>query len=309
MKKFVLKVALFLGLFFLLMKLVFFVGDWIAEKVYGPNTKCQIETSFKYALESRASNWILGNSRLYRGLNPENDSWYNFAHDNDSYNQMYYKLKYLLEHEKKVDTLIIGVDYFQFGVFSNTRNYVYDNFFGLDYVRDYTPFVFREWIDNIKRIIVTKQNFVPAIIRYCQNLFVNDVGGAKLRKNGSYFNDMGKAKENDFEKRDSTMEKIQVEYFEKILILCKHEHIELFALMMPVRDNELKSYSSQFLKRFNGYITETLETTGFKNRYIDMSNHPDFKDYRKYTDITHLNSRSADEFTHLFFNLIRNKSN
>ena len=140
-------------------------------------------------------------------------------------------------------------------------------------------------------------------------MFSKETSLPRLRQNGSYVNDLEYAKANDSIKRDSTMKRIQIKYYEKILALCKANHIELFVLMMPIRDAELNSYSNQFIENFNGYIKESLTINGFANRFIDLSNHPDYKDYRKYTDITHLNSKSADEFSTLFFNLIGTTNN
>ena len=158
MRKYILKVSL-LGLIAIaIVVLIFHYSDRLAESFYGPNTRSQIEMSFDNALKSKATCWFLGNSRIYR-LNPdviENGHWYNFAHDNDSYNQMYYKLQYLLNNGCEVDTLVIGTDYFQFSVFSDTRNYVYDGLLGEDYVRDYNDWLIKEKINNLKRILITK---------------------------------------------------------------------------------------------------------------------------------------------------------
>ena len=313
MRKFILKVILLGIITTLFAKMVYFVGDHISEKVYGPNTKYQIEKSFENALASDASNWILGNSRIYRGLNPDMidvSSWYNFAHDNDSYNQMYYKLKYLLDHGCKIDTLVIGTDYFQFSNFSDTRNYVYDRLLGSDYIKDYNSFLPKEWLNNGKRYIITKQGIISAIVLYINNLVTTGGGTSliELRKNGSYINDMGGGREDDFTKRDSTMGDVQIRYYEQILELCKNEHIELFVLMMPVRDNELKNYNNHFIEKFNDYIKESLKANGFESHYIDMSNHLGFKDYRMYTDITHLNSQSADSYTKCFYKELVNKN-
>ena len=262
--------------------------------------------SFKNALDSKASCWFLGNSRIYR-INPdmiENGHWYNFAHDNDSYNQMYYKLQYLLDNGCKVDTLVIGTDYFQFAVFSDTRNYVYDNLLGRDYVKDYNHVSLKERLNNFKRSLITKQTaFGRNVLEVSKRL----AGGGKivdipyLRKNGSYYNNEGEARENDATKRDTTRERIQIHYFEQLLFLCRSNNIEAFVLMMPVRDNELNNYDNSFIIEFNKFINTNLSKYGYTGRFIDLSNHPDFKDYKKYTDITHLNSEAANEFTKCFY--------
>ncbi len=306
MRKFLLKVSLLGIIAISLVILIFNYNDHLAESFYGPNTRSQIEMSFENALKSEATCWFLGNSRIYR-LNPdviENGNWYNFSHDNDSYNQMYYKLQYLLKNRCKVDTLVIGTDYFQFSVFSDTRNYVYDDLLGDDYIRDYNSWIIKEKINNLKRLIITKQNSVGRTMMG----FVRNRGFRGnctvvhiLRQNGSYMDDEGKAKADDKANRDTTMLDIQKHYFERILELCRTKDISLYVLMMPLRDNELQCYQEEFITGFNEYINTTLSKYGYEGNYIDMSNNNDYKDYRLYTDITHLNSTAADSFTKCFY--------
>lgn len=262
--------------------------------------------SFDNALNSNATCWFLGNSRMYR-LNPdviENGHWYNFAHDNDSYNQMYYKLQYLLDNGCNVDTLVIGTDYFQFSVFSDTRNYVYDDLLGEDYVKDYNSWTIKEKLNNLKRILITKQTSLGrtmmAVIRN-RGFKGNNTVVHILRKNGSYIDDEGKAKADDKANRNTEMLDIQRLYFERIIQICQAQRIELYVLMMPVRDNELQCYQEEFTTDFNKYITSSLSKYGYSGKYLDMSNNSDFKDYKLYTDITHLNSVAADSFTKFFY--------
>ena len=97
------------------------------------------------------------------------------------------------------------------------------------------------------------------------------------------------------------MRDLQKRYFEQILSVCQGNKIELYVLMMPVRDNELKGYDDSYINYFNEYINLTLADYHFDGRYIDMHDLHEFKDYRKYLDITHLNSKSSDEFTKCFY--------
>lgn len=314
MRQFLLKVSLSGIIAISIVILIFHYGDRSAESFYGPNTRSQIEMSFGNALKSNATCWFLGNSRIYR-INPdviEGGRWYNFAHDNDSYNQMYYKLQYLLNNGCRVDTLVIGTDYFQFAVFSDTRNYVYDDLLGKEYIRDYNKFPIKERVNNLKRLIITKQTSLGrTFMAFVRNSSNNGNGTVihQLRKNGSYLNDEGIAKEDDIAQRDTTMLDIQTQYYEKTLSLCRSNGIELYVLMMPVRDNELRGYTSTFITRFNEYIEGTLSRNGYQGHFIDMSDLPEFKDYRMYTDITHLNSTSADLFTKCFYEELQKCNN
>lgn len=116
---------------------------------------------------------------------------------------------------------------------------------------------------------------------------------------------MRKAGENDYTQRDTVMLDLQKHYFEDLLTLSKSCNIELFVLMMPVRDNELSCYSQSFMNSFKDYIERSLKDAGYESRFIDMSNNPDFKDYKKYTDITHFNSESADRYTKCFYETLK----
>ena len=139
------------------------------------------------------------------------------------------------------------------------------------------------------------------------------MGGGKnyvpyLRTNGQYINDQGNAKEDDYVARDSIMLDIQKKYFKELLITCKNQNIDLFVLMMPVRDNELSCYNESFTYTFKDYIKRSLKDAGYENHYIDMSNITEFKDYKMYTDITHFNSESADRYTKCFYKELKSNN-
>ena len=100
------------------------------------------------------------------------------------------------------------------------------------------------------------------------------------------------------------MKDLQISYFKKILAQCKERNIQTYVVMLPVRDNELKSYTDEYLDSFKKMLNINLQNYGFEGCYYDFSNDADFKDYKKYTDITHLNSHAADDFTKKMWNEI-----
>ena len=122
---------------------------------YGPSTKEQIMTQFDAVKNQNYELCILGSSRTYRGINPAllSIKSYNFSHDNDAYNQMYYKLRYLIEERKNPDYLILDIAYTPFTHFSDTRNYIYADYFSDEYMRDYSLSAywskFDEWTNNM----------------------------------------------------------------------------------------------------------------------------------------------------------------
>jgi hypothetical protein len=105
----------------------------------GPGSKERIDLSFA-AVRARPYDCIIvGNSRLYRGVNPDRlgMSAYNFAQDDDAFNQIFYKLKFLETNNVRVSTLVMGVDYFQFSFVSNARNHAYAPHFPAAYLDDF----------------------------------------------------------------------------------------------------------------------------------------------------------------------------
>jgi len=130
---------------------------FIISQIHGPSTEQQIRSSFKNVItEEKYDLIILGNSRTYRGLNPEffDFNTFNFSHDNDNYNQIFYKLKFLLQENIQFDYLILGTDYFQFNYKSGTRNYIYGDLLSNEYLEDYEE-------DN--KIILKLEHYINTI--------------------------------------------------------------------------------------------------------------------------------------------------
>ena len=98
--KFLIKLCYFiLPFIFAYCGFMYFVVPAILSFNYGPSTEEQITQSFSNALEKDYDLLVLGNSRLYRGVNPDKFqlATFNFSHDDDTYIKIYFKLKYLLK--------------------------------------------------------------------------------------------------------------------------------------------------------------------------------------------------------------------
>jgi len=251
---------------------------------YGPSTKDQIEYSFKRAINSDYNLLILGNSRVYRGLNPAifHQKSFNFSHDNDSYNQSYYKLKLLLKKKKQIDFLILGIDYFQFSFFSNTRNYIYGDYLGDNYLKDFDDNILRLKIDYYKTNINPNKLFKSS-----------NSNKPFIRENGQFINP-GVATKNDTVSRDINRLDIHEKYFEKIINLCRSNNIKLFLVMPPVREIELKSYNPLQLDDFDSYINRYSNNSNIF--YLNYSEDNKYK-LKDYTDVTHLNEDAANRFS------------
>ena len=309
MRRFIINISIFsIGVVCIVAAFMSF-SRFFLKMTYGINTKEQIERSFTQAKQSDANIWFLGNSRIYRGIDPsaiKTAKTYNFAHDNDSFNQMYYKFLWLEENNCTIDTLVIGVDYFQFGVCSDTRNYVYDYLFDEQYAKDYGRSSVSEKFFNMKREFLSVQGssygaILKFLARGCKFPSADEL--PKLKYNGQYVYNT-KASPSDKTNRKCEMEEIPVRYFDYIVRKCTEEFIALYVIMPPVRDNELSCYSAKELDDFNKMIKSVLNKYGYHDCYFNYSNLPEFKDYTCYTDITHLNSESAYKFTDLLWNTI-----
>ena len=124
-----------------------------------------------------------------------------------------------------------------------------------------------------------------------------------IKDNGQYVFD-SKASPNDKVKRKTDILDIQREYYERIIDLCHENNIQVTVFTMPVRDGEMESYTKEDINRFHQVVTTPLSS---RDSYVDMTYLEEFRNYKDYTDITHLNSKVADRFTKYFYKRIQNK--
>ncbi|MDE6386374.1 MAG: hypothetical protein K2L82_01055 [Lachnospiraceae bacterium] len=297
MKKFIRNICIFLACLSVLLTAYCKLTLAASVKYMGENTEQQIERSFRNAVAGDYNCYFLGNSRMYRGINPDMFTGvkaYNFSHDNDSYNQMYYKLLFLEEEKKEIDYLVIGTDYFQFSVYGDSRNYIYDRIFGLDYMKDYHTSIAEEIFSDIVYFWKTKRNSAQFIMPYLKGEAASEQIN-HLKDNGQYVM-YGTATDEDTVERYAIIRDLQKAYFEKIVDYCAAHDIELYVIMPPTRDEELSSYTKEDMDSFDLMIEETLGER-FKGHYLNCSDLPEFKHYSNYTDITHLNEEAAERFS------------
>lgn len=288
MKQFILKILLFIFPAFVYSIIAILFMPYFLSLSNGPSTKQQITYSFNNASNLEYELLILGNSRTYRGINPEKLSYtsFNFSHDNDSYNQIYYKLKYLIDVEKDIKYLILGLDYFQFSFKSDTRNYVYADFLDNKYMDD-----FEESSVFVKKMDYYFSNINPKKIL---SLYPKE-NKPFLRENGQYIKP-GFANETDTITRDMNRLDFQIKYFDRILSLCDKKSIKVFIVNLPTRQNELNSYTNNEIDEFDNFIKSYVD-----NKYVFYLNFSKFEGFttKDYTDITHFNENAANHFTEI----------
>ena len=299
MKQFIIKVVGLATLCSILICGYSRLAEISSEKYFGASTEQQIDTSFNNAVTGDYNCYFLGNSRIYRGINPEKLSAvcaYNFAHDNDSYNQMYYKLVYLLEHEKSIEYLIIGTDYFQFSLFSKSRNYAYNKWLSKEYVADYGQY---NWITQTEERLFSlwnnKQNALSSCIRFIQGVKEPENKNYQ-RQNGQYVV-YGNANKSETIVRNYDIRDIQYQYFKKIISLCEEWGIKLYIIMPPLREGELVGHSSLERDEFDVMIEKELKNTPYAGNYINYSRENGLLPYTEFIDITHLNPLAANKYS------------
>jgi hypothetical protein len=284
MKRFIVKLIWFLSLACVAYTFFsFFIFPPILRSVYGPTVKEQIDRSFQNASRRNYQLVVLGNSRLYCGVNPDKFEYtaFNFAHNNDTYNQIYYKLSWILERNKELQYVILGVDYFQFSILSDSRNYAYGRHLGQDYLRDYPAYHYlysyvRETLHPYK---------LKTLIR--DPIFKHD-----LKDNGQFIR-RGVPKDEDFIKRNFSRLDIQIRYFEKILQTCEQNNIRVFLCLPPMRIEEIRQSSSEQIQDFNSFIAKYTKDGV---RYLDFSRDSRFNK-NDFIDYAHLSLAAADRFT------------
>jgi hypothetical protein len=273
------------------------------KNVKGPSTRYQIEHSFKNALILNYNTLILGSSKFYRGINPDLiDSSFNFSHDNDIFNQLYYKLQFLEANNKKFDVLILGYDYFGFSYISDTRNYIYEDYFATQYSEDYRH---KASIDKRFNSFIT-MNFTQTFKPFRIGLFKNPVPNMPyITEKGQYVRfGIASPYKSNTEKDSAKILDVQVKYFYKIVSYCKQKKIQLILVMIPARKIELENYTKLEMKKVDNVIKLGMSkypSTCFLDYCNDSSFHTaDFEDE------LHLNKYGADKISIKLNNDIKN---
>ena len=272
----------------------------------GLTTYEQLKMQFESAATRKYSCLVLGNSRIYRGVNPDCLSVpaYNFSHDNDSYNQMYWKLMYLEEENIKIDTAIIGTDYFMFGFLSESRNKHYVRFLPEGYMADYDAEStttkteekikwFEEMNNSFNEYIVKK--FQQPLTYVVEAMSGEETEQRYLKSNGQYIDLRKTATEADTIKRSGKRLDIQMAYFERILEYCQEKGIKVAVVMPPTRDIEMASYTAEYLEEFDAYLEEM--TDKYNAVLLNYAYDENFKALELFADSTHLKVTGADVWT------------
>ena len=313
LRTFAIRFVCFAGPLALLLAVYLQVSALIIRREFDTPEDVRFAHSFDRALRRSYACVILGNSRIYWSVNPDKLAVpaYNFAFDNDSYNQFFYKLAYLDAHEKRYGALLIGVDYFSFSNVWSHRNYAYAKYLGPDYLRDYKAAPARfdltrifHAVDNEDFNRIMTERFTRTLPMLVEYAFVSLTGRPRtwsrgfVRENGQRVFS-GHTAAGDVVKpgmRQHTRLPIQEKYFEAILAQAKERGLKAVLVMPPTRDIELKSYPPGVLAEFDEWLNEKAKTYGVP--YLTYAGRPEFV-ATDFADFSHLTPAGADKFSEI----------
>lgn len=276
---------------------------------FGVSLKERIEDSFLNATVNDYNLLIVGNSRPYRGIDPDflDIPSYNFSNDNDSYNVIYYKMLFLDDSDVEYDHVILGVDYFMFSFLDGSRNYIYVNHLDKMFLKDYksgNKLFLKDYksINKIQFFLDDLENYrgirkteiiIETIDTINKNPELTSFAGLTYKKNGHLLDTWHAAKESDKVERVSNRLIVQENYFNRIIEKCKKEDKKLYLVMPPVRSNELQQYPKNVISEYDSFFnSKTTDGVYYFNYSTDTS-----FSIADFSDITHLNGFGSEKLT------------
>jgi hypothetical protein len=267
----------------------------ILTQRFGMSLENIIDRSFKLSAHQKYECFVMGNSRMYRGVDPSflDVSSFNFSNDNDSFDKVWLKMMYLKRKNINYQTLVLGVDYFLFSYIDDSRDYAYEKWFNDDS---------NEYLKSIKFYLDEYSNYqgwektkiiIETIDTLIKNPNLSSFAGLEYKENGHLLDTWHAALETDAVDRQYSILEVQKKAFLNIINYCKKSKIKLFLVMPPVRKNEMRCYPDSIIEKFDNYFS----SFNSKNvKYLNYSMDDDFL-LEDYSDITHLNGFGAKKLT------------
>ncbi len=264
------------------------------------STEEQINKSFHLALKNNYKTLVVGSSRIYRGVNPDKLTFseaFNFGHDNDSYNQIFYKLIFLEKKKKQFNYLILGTDYFQFSIFSDTRNYVYRKYLDKKYLKDYKNYHWKDTDNKVNRwITIHFSNIFKFFTTRLKNIIIKKETYSYLTKKGQFVTQLKSDPRAINQDNENDAIQLQKKYFNKIFQFCKRKKITVFMVMPPTRAEELKNISPNTQNLYDFFLEKVIKEK--KGYYLNYSADERFTG-EDFADIAHLGKEGADKFSNI----------
>jgi len=267
----------------------------ILTQRFGMSLENIIDRSFKLAVLRDYDCFIMGNSRMYRGVDPDfiDVTSFNFSNDNDSFDKVWLKMMFLERNNINYKTLVLGVDYFLFSYIDDSRDYAYEKWFN-DTSNEYLK-RFKFYLDEYSNYQGWEKTkiIIESIDTLSKNPNLSSFAGFDYKENGHLLDTWHVALETDKVDRQYSVLEVQKKAFLNIINYCKKNKIKLFLVMPPVRKNEMRSYPDSIIQKFDNFFT----SFNSKNiKYLNYSKDTHFL-LEDYSDITHLNGFGAKKLT------------
>jgi len=273
--------------------------------LYGPSTRQQIDYGFAFLeREARQGLIFLGNSRIYRGLEPTQfpGAAFNFGQDGDGPNQMYYKLQWLQERQKLPGVVVLGIDYFLFSNLDPARAEDYVDYFPESFLLDYSDHLRSQSARGRAWGEFQNQRWNRWLARrYPQSLealLLRPPFAAKptLTERG-FYEVQARAAANARSpylpvRRDIHRLDMQVDYFRRSLALCHQQRSRVILVMPPMNHYERQAYAAAekraWWRWMSGLSHDCL--------VLDFENSSEFR-LNDFADFTHLTTSAAQRFS------------
>ncbi len=258
-----------------------------------------VDKQFQQSITKKINAIFLGNSRVYRGINPaliKSVTSYNFAHDNDSFVQNYFKLKYVLDNNQNIKYCFVGMDYSTLGVFSDTRNYVYKSKFPPEYMKYYSKKI------NIKKSI---NDYYEIFIRLRVSPFLAATKNFVLNKKATVEYEFSKYGQNkDYHVSHSQHEKSTSDFIiykdnlallQRMIKLCEDSNTKFVFIHMPNSETETNKRRKNLVDKHFSMIKEFVDN----NNVYSIDLRYEFLEDDCYSDFVHLKASCADSLSRL----------
>jgi hypothetical protein len=230
------------------------------------SSECQIKSNIKHV--------YIGDSHIEQTINDSIiPNSLNIGINSESFYFSYYKLEVLLNNNPSIDNIYLGFSY------HNLSNY-YDRFINGDYSYSIAPkyFYILPPKQQIRMIYWNKTNLVPFMRSVIKHGFI------KLLRNdcssflGGYSNNFKSttAVNSSIDKRLTfqyynngslnPFSKMNIEYLNKIVLLCKSKDIKLYAISTPLYSYYIEKVPEGYKEKLQEIISES------QINYIDLSN-------------------------------------
>jgi hypothetical protein len=276
------------------------------REAYGPDTATQIGEAFnKLSREEAQDCVIMGSSRMYRGVNPEKLSGrvFNFAHDGDGWNHIFYKLNYLVAHGKKPGRVVAGLDYFGFATIDPTRRFLYAPYFPAEFARDYDDMDSKDphWggrLNNEANLWMSRKISLicPALLK----ALLAPPGSlcCSVTSRGQYIlpsrpEPYSLSPYQPLRMASGHSDKMNL-YFDRVVQLCRESSVQLVLVMPPATIYEQAAYSPAAKAEFWAYLHDHAVGARLLNFETDRAFTPS-----DFSDALHLNAKGADRFSEM----------